>query len=42
VIESNGLTAWGTERMGTTVRTGPTDCVFYDVLVEEWRAARRR
>jgi RimJ/RimL family protein N-acetyltransferase len=41
VIEANGLTAWGTERMGTTVRTGPADCVFYDVLVEEWRAARR-
>jgi RimJ/RimL family protein N-acetyltransferase len=42
VIESNGLRAWGTERMGTTVRTGPADCVFYDVLVEEWRAARGR
>jgi RimJ/RimL family protein N-acetyltransferase len=42
VIEANGLKAWGIERMGTTVRTGPADCVFYDVLVEEWRAARRR
>jgi RimJ/RimL family protein N-acetyltransferase len=42
VIESNGLTAWGTERLGTVVRSGRADCVFYDVLVEEWRAARRR
>jgi RimJ/RimL family protein N-acetyltransferase len=42
VIEANGLTAWGTERCGTTVRSGPADCVFYDVLVEEWRAAQRR
>jgi RimJ/RimL family protein N-acetyltransferase len=41
VIEANGLRAWGTERMGTTVRTGRADCVFYDVLVEEWSAARR-
>lgn len=41
VIEANGLRAWGTERMGTTVRSGPADCVFYDVLVEEWRRARR-
>ena len=40
VIEANGLKAWGTERMGTTVRSGPADCVFYDVLVEEWRRAR--
>lgn len=42
VIEASGLRAWGTERMGTTVRSGPADCVFYDVLVEEWRAARGR
>jgi RimJ/RimL family protein N-acetyltransferase len=41
VIEANGLTAWGTERMGTRVRSGPADAVFYDVLVEEWRASRR-
>lgn len=41
VIESAGLTAWGTERLGTTVRSGPADCVFYDLLVEEWRAAAR-
>ncbi len=40
VIEANGLVAWGTERLGTTVRTGRADCVFYDVLVEEWRASR--
>jgi RimJ/RimL family protein N-acetyltransferase len=42
VIEANGLTAWGTERCGTTVRSGPADCVFYDMLVEEWRRQRRR
>jgi RimJ/RimL family protein N-acetyltransferase len=42
VIEASGLTAWGTERCGTTIRTGPADCVFYDVLVEEWRRARGR
>jgi RimJ/RimL family protein N-acetyltransferase len=41
VIEANGLTAWGTERLGTTLRTGGADCVFYDVLVEEWRRSRR-
>lgn len=40
VIESNGLVAWGVERMGTTVATGPADCVFYDLLVEEWRRRR--
>jgi hypothetical protein len=27
--------------MGTRVRSGPADAVFYDVLVEEWRASRR-
>jgi RimJ/RimL family protein N-acetyltransferase len=42
VIEANGLTAWGTERLGTAVGDGRADCVFYDVLVEEWRRARRR
>jgi RimJ/RimL family protein N-acetyltransferase len=42
VIEANGLTAWGTERLGTVVRTGRSDCVFYDLLVEEWRSARQR
>jgi RimJ/RimL family protein N-acetyltransferase len=42
VIEANGLTAWGTERLGTVVRTGRADCVFYDVLVEEWRSRLRR
>ncbi|MGC4108884.1 MAG: GNAT family N-acetyltransferase [Nocardioides sp.] len=41
VIEANGLRAWGTERLGTTLATGRADCVFYDVLVEEWRQARR-
>jgi RimJ/RimL family protein N-acetyltransferase len=42
VIEANGLAAWGTERLGTRVRSGPADCVFYDLLVEEWRRAHRR
>ncbi|MGA8246256.1 MAG: GNAT family N-acetyltransferase [Nocardioides sp.] len=42
VIEANGLTAWGTERAGTEVHGGRADLVWYDVLVEEWRAARRR
>jgi RimJ/RimL family protein N-acetyltransferase len=41
VIEANGLTAWGTERLGTTVRSGRADAVFYDVLVEEWQRSRR-
>jgi hypothetical protein len=31
----------GTERLGTVVRSGPADCVFYDLLVEEWQRARR-
>jgi RimJ/RimL family protein N-acetyltransferase len=42
VIEANGLSAWGTERFGTRVRSGPADAVFYDVMVEEWRRSRRR
>jgi len=42
VIEANGLTAWGTERLGTEVRDGRADVVFYDVLVEEWRGAREQ
>jgi RimJ/RimL family protein N-acetyltransferase len=42
VIEANGLVAWGTERLGTGIRTGRADCVFYDVLVEEWRTSHRR
>jgi RimJ/RimL family protein N-acetyltransferase len=41
VIESNGLTAWGTERFGTRVRSGPADAVFYDVPVEDWRRSRQ-
>jgi RimJ/RimL family protein N-acetyltransferase len=41
VIEANGLVAWGTERLGTVVRTGRADLVWYDVLIEEWRAAHR-
>lgn len=40
VIEANGLRAWGTERAGTVVLDGRADIVWYDVLVEEWRASR--
>jgi RimJ/RimL family protein N-acetyltransferase len=40
VIEANGLHAWGTERAGTAVLGGRADIVWYDVLVEEWRASR--
>ena len=42
VIEANGLIPWGTERLGTVVLGGRADCVFYDVLLEEWRRSRRR
>jgi RimJ/RimL family protein N-acetyltransferase len=42
VIEANGLRAWGTERAGTAVLGGRADIVWYDVLVEEWRASRPR
>jgi RimJ/RimL family protein N-acetyltransferase len=41
VIEANGLRTWGTERLGTVVRSGRADLVWYDVLVEEWRDTRR-
>jgi RimJ/RimL family protein N-acetyltransferase len=41
VIESNGLIPWGTERLGTVVHGGRADLVWYDVLIEEWRASRR-
>jgi len=40
VIEANGLTAWGTERLGTAILGGRADIVWYDVLVEEWRGSR--
>ena len=40
VIEANGLTIWGTERLGTAVRGGRADIAWYDVLVEEWRVSR--
>ena len=40
VIEANGLTLFGTERVGTVVRGGRADIAWYDVLVEEWRASR--
>jgi RimJ/RimL family protein N-acetyltransferase len=41
VIEANGLRTWGTERVGTPLRDGRADIVWYDVLVEEWRTSRR-
>jgi len=41
VIEANGLTPFGTERLGTVVRTGRADIVWYDVLIEEWRRSHR-
>ncbi len=40
VLRSNGLVPWGTERMGIEVRGGRADLVWYDLLVEEWRASR--
>ncbi len=40
VIESCGYTQSGVERLGTTLRTGPADMALYDVLREEWTAAR--
>jgi RimJ/RimL family protein N-acetyltransferase len=42
VIDTNGLRPWGTERLGTLVHGGRADLVWYDVLIEEWRAASRR
>lgn len=41
VIESNGLTTWGTERLGIDVHAGRADLVWYDLLIEEWRRLRR-
>jgi RimJ/RimL family protein N-acetyltransferase len=41
VIEANGLVPFGVERLGTVVHGGRADIAWYDVLVEEWRAARR-
>ncbi len=36
VIASTGYTQSGTERLGTTLRTGPADVALYDVLAPEW------
>jgi RimJ/RimL family protein N-acetyltransferase len=41
VIEASGLRTWGTERIGAVVRGGRADLVWYDVLIEEWRASHR-
>jgi RimJ/RimL family protein N-acetyltransferase len=41
VIEANGLTWFGTERLGTVVRGGRADIAWYDVLVEEWQRHSR-
>lgn len=40
VLEANGLTQYGVERLGARVRTGPTDQVCLDVLAEEWLAGQ--
>jgi RimJ/RimL family protein N-acetyltransferase len=42
VIEANGLRAWGTERLGAVVHGGRADLVWYDILIEEWRASQPR
>ena len=39
VLEANGLTEQGVERLGTVLGDGRADAVLYDVLREEW--ARR-
>jgi RimJ/RimL family protein N-acetyltransferase len=41
VIEANGLTTWGTERLGIDVHAGRADLAWYDLLIEEWRRLRR-
>ncbi|HET7431961.1 MAG TPA: GNAT family protein [Nocardioides sp.] len=40
VIEANGLSHWGTERLGTAIRTGRADLCWYDLLIEDWRRSR--
>jgi len=40
VLEANGLTEQGVERLGTVLAGGRADAVLYDVLREEW--ARRK
>jgi ribosomal-protein-serine acetyltransferase len=39
VLEANGMTSHGVERLGTAVAGNRVDAVVYDVLREEW--ARR-
>jgi len=36
VIEAAGFRLGGQERLGTMLRTGPTDAARYDVLASEW------
>lgn len=38
VIASTGYTQSGTERLGTSIRTGLADLALYDVLASEWTA----
>lgn len=38
VLEACGMTRTGTERLGTTIRSGPADAALYDVLAGEWAA----
>lgn len=42
VLESLGMRLWGVERLGTIVRTGPTDAARYDVTAQEYAGARPR
>ena len=41
VIENNGFHFTGVERLGVRVRDGLADVALYDLLAEEWAAARR-
>jgi RimJ/RimL family protein N-acetyltransferase len=41
VIETNGLTVFGVERLGAVVRAGRADLAWYDVLLDDWRRSRR-
>lgn len=40
LLEANGLSLYGVERLGATTGTGPEDMALYDMTVEEFNAAR--
>ena len=40
VLEANGLTEHGVERLGTVLADGRADAVIYDILRAEWSAGR--